>query len=142
MQAIKELGIISPLKDAGLGKDAIRKLSKQMGLPTWDKPAFACLASRFPYGVKITRDKLSMVDRAEQYLLTLGFKQVRVRHHGDTARIEVAQAERLKFFDLELMDNVYKQFQKIGFAYTSLDLKGYRTGSMNEVIDTRQNILK
>jgi uncharacterized protein len=142
MQAIKELGIISPLKDAGLGKDAIRKLSRQMGLPTWDKPAFACLASRFPYGAKITRDKLAMVDRAEQYLLNLGFKQVRVRHHGDTARIEVAEAERLKFFDLELMDNIYKQFQKIGFAYTSLDLKGYRTGSMNEVIDIQQNILK
>ena len=142
MQAIKELGIISPLKDTGLGKDAIRKLSKEMGLPTWNKPSFACLASRFPYGVKITREKLTMVDRAEQYLLNLGFKQVRVRHHGDTARIEVAEAERLKFFDLELMDNIYKQFQKIGFAYTSLDLKGYRTGSMNEVIDTRQNILK
>jgi len=110
MQAIKELGIISPLKDASLGKDAIRKLSKQMGLPTWDKPTFACLASRFPYGEKITRKKLAMVDRAEQYLLNLGFKQVRVRHHGDTARIEVAEAERLKFFDLELMDNVYKQF--------------------------------
>jgi uncharacterized protein len=142
MQAIKELGIISPLKDAGLGKDAIRKLSKQMGLPTWDKPAFACLASRFPYGEKITQEKLAMVDRAEQYLLNLGFKQVRVRHHGDTARIEVAEAERLNFFDLELMDNVYKQFQKIGFAYTSLDLKGYRTGSMNEVIDPRQEILE
>ena len=142
MQAIKELGIISPLKDTGLGKDAIRKLSRQMGLPTWDKPAFACLASRFPYGVKITRDKLAMVNRAEQYLLNLGFKQVRVRHHGDTARIEVAEAERLKYFYLELMDNIYKQFQKIGFAYTSLDLKGYRTGSMNEVIDTQQNILK
>jgi uncharacterized protein len=142
MQAIKELGITSPLKDAGLGKDAIRKLSKQMGLPTWDKPAFACLASRFPYGEKITQKKLAMVDRAEQYLLSLGFKQVRVRHHGDTARIEVAETERIKFFDLELMDNVYKQFQEIGFAYTALDLKGYRTGSMNEVIDTRQNILK
>jgi uncharacterized protein len=142
MQAIKELGIISPLKDVGLGKDAIRKLSKQMELPTWDKQSFACLASRFPYGEKITQKKLAMVDRAEQYLLNLGFKQVRVRHHGDTARIEVAGKERLKFFDLELMDNIYKQFQKIGFAYTSLDLKGYRTGSMNEVIDTRQDILK
>lgn len=138
MQAIKELGIISPLKDAGLGKDAIRMLSKQMGLPTWDKPAFACLASRFPYGVKITREKLAMVDRAERYLLEFGFKQVRVRYHGDTARIEVAEAERLKFFDLELMDNVYKQFKEIGFAYTSLDLKGYRTGSMNEVINTKK----
>jgi uncharacterized protein len=142
MQAIKELGIISPLKDAGLGKDAIRRLSKQMGLPTWDKPAFACLASRFPYGMKITPDKLAMVDMAEQYLLNLGFKQVRVRHHGDTARIEVGEVERRKFFDLALMDNVYKKFQEIGFAYTSLDLKGYRTGSMNEVIDTKPDILE
>ena len=138
MQAINELGIISPLKDASLGKDAIRILSKQMGLPTWDKPAFACLASRFPYGVKITREKLAMVDRAERYLLELGFKQVRVRYHGDTARIEVSRAERLKFIDLELMDSVHKQFREIGFAYTSLDLKGYRTGSLNEVIDTKK----
>jgi uncharacterized protein len=137
IQAIKELGIISPLKDAGLGKDAIRKLSKKMGLPTWDKPSFACLASRFPYGEKITQEKLAMVDRAEQYLLDLGFKQVRVRHHGDTARIEVAESEQLKFFDLKLMDNIYKRFKKIGFAYTALDLKGYRTGSMNEVIDIK-----
>lgn len=138
MQAIKELGIVSPLKDVGLGKDGIRKLSKQMGLPTWDKPAFACLASRFPYGVKITREKLAMVDRAERYLLDLGFKQLRVRYHVDTARIEVAQAERLKFFDLELMDKVSGHFREIGFAYTSLDLKGYRTGSLNEVIDTKK----
>lgn len=142
MKAIKELGIISPLKDAGLGKDVIRKLSKQMRLPTWDKQSFACLASRFPYGEKITQEKLAMVDRAEQCLLSFGFKQVRVRHHGDTARIEVAEAERPKFFDLELMDNVYKQFREIGFAYTALDLQGYRTGSMNEVIDTRLEILE
>jgi pyridinium-3,5-biscarboxylic acid mononucleotide sulfurtransferase len=142
MQAIKELGIISPLKDAGLSKDAIRKLSKQMGLPTWDKQPFACLASRFPYGEKITREKLAMVDKAEQYLLDFGFKQVRVRHHGDTARIEVAGNELEKFFNLELMDKVYKQFQEIGFAYVALDLKGYRTGSMNEVIDNKQNTIK
>jgi len=142
MKAIKELGIISPLKDAGLGKDVIRKLSKQMRLLTWDKQSFACLASRFPYGEKITQEKLAMVDRAEQCLLSFGFKQVRVRHHGDTARIEVAEAERPKFFDLELMDNVYKQFREIGFAYTALDLQGYRTGSMNEVIDTRLEILE
>lgn len=140
MQAIRELGIISPLKDAGLGKDEIRILSKQRNLPTWDKPAFACLASRFPYGEKITREKLTMVDRAEQYLLELGFKQVRVRYHGDTARIEVAGSERIRFFDLELMDDVYKQFQKIGFAFTSLDLKGYRTGSLNEVMDKKQQL--
>ena len=142
MKAIKKLGIISPLQDAGLNKDAIRKLSKKMRLPTWDKQSFACLASRFPYGEKITKEKLAMVDRAEQCLLSFGFKQVRVRHHGDTARIEVAEAERPKFFDLELMDNVYKQFREIGFAYTALDLQGYRTGSMNEVIDTRLEILE
>ena len=141
-KAIKKLGIISPLQDAVLNKDAIRKLSKKMRLPTWDKQSFACLASRFPYGEKITKEKLAMVDRAEQCLLSFGFKQVRVRHHGDTARIEVAEAERPKFFDLELMDNVYKQFREIGFAYTALDLQGYRTGSMNEVIDTRLEILE
>jgi pyridinium-3,5-biscarboxylic acid mononucleotide sulfurtransferase len=142
MQAIKELGIISPLKDAGLGKDAIRKLSKQMDLPTWNKPAFACLASRFPYGEKISREKLAMVDMAEQYLVNMGFRQVRVRHHGYIARIEVAGDERKLFFDLGLMENIHKYFKEIGFAYTVLDLKGYRTGSMNEVIDTRQDIIK
>lgn len=133
-KAIKELGIISPLQDAGFDKDTIRKLSKKMRLPTWDKPSFACLASRFPYGEKITRDKLAMVDKAEQYLLDVGFKQVRVRHHGDTARIEVAEAERRKFFDLNFMNDVNKKFRKIGFAYCALDLQGYRTGSMNEVL--------
>lgn len=139
MRAIKELGIISPLKDAGLGKDAIRKLSKQMGLPTWDKPAFACLASRFPYGEKITRQKLAMIDKAEQYLLDLGFIMVRVRHHGDTARIEVGEDERPRFFNLTLMDTIYRKFREIGFAYTALDLKGYRTGSMNETLDMRED---
>lgn len=134
MKALKELGIISPLKDVGLGKDVIRKLSKQMGLPTWDKPAFACLASRFPYGEKITLGKLAMVDKAEEYLLNLGFEQVRVRHHGDMARIEVADKERKMFFDLHLMENIYKKFREIGYTYTSLDLKGYRIGSMNEVL--------
>ena len=139
LQAIRELGIVSPLKDSGLGKDDIRRLSKQMGLPTWDKPAFACLASRLPYGEQITREKLAMIDQAEQYLLDLGFKQVRVRHHGNLARIEVAQNEVEKFFNLELMDAVYRKFREIGFTYTALDLKGYRTGSMNEVIETGNN---
>jgi len=139
MRAIQELGIISPLKDVGLGKDVIRKLSKQMGLPTWNKPAFACLASRFPYGEKITRDKLAMVDKAEQYLIHLGFRQVRVRYHSDTARIEVAEGERSKFFNLKLMNEVYKKFRGIGFAYCALDLQGYRTGSMNEVLIRQKN---
>ena len=135
MQAIKELQVISPLKDAGMTKEDIRTLSKEMQLPTWDKPAFACLSSRFPYGHKITREKLEMVDKAEQFLLDIGFRQVRVRHHGDIVRIEVSSSERNKFFNEELMDKVYEKFRQIGFAYTALDLKGYRTGSMNETLN-------
>jgi pyridinium-3,5-biscarboxylic acid mononucleotide sulfurtransferase len=139
MHAVKELGVLSPLKAAGMTKDDIRILSKEMGLPTWDKPAFACLSSRFPYGQKITREKLEMVDKAEQYLLDIGFRQVRVRHHGDIARIEVSSQERSKFFDEELMNKVYAKFKEIGFMYTSLDLKGYRTGSMNETLKLVDN---
>lgn len=134
MLAVKELKVVSPLKEVGMTKEDIRILSKEMGLPTWDKPAFACLSSRFPYGQQITREKLDMVDKAEQFLLDLGFRQVRVRHHGEIARIEVAVEERKKFFNEELMDMIYKKFKEIGFSYTSLDLKGYRTGSMNETI--------
>ena len=134
MQAIKELEIGSPLRKAGLTKEDIRILSKKMNLPTWDKPSFACLSSRFPYGQKITSNKLQAVDQAEQFLLDLAFRQVRVRHHGDIARIEVSAAERNKFFDTKLMDRIYEKFKQLGFMYTALDLKGYRTGSMNEVI--------
>jgi len=133
-QATKELGVVSPLQEAGLNKDEIRILSKELGLPTWDKPAFACLASRFPYGQKITREKLQQVDQGEQFLLDLGFRQIRVRHHGDVARLEVSADERGKFFDTALMDKVYQQFARFGFTYVSLDLKGYRTGSMNEAM--------
>jgi uncharacterized protein len=134
LKALKELEIISPLKEAGLNKQEIRILSYQMGLKTWHKPAFACLASRFPYGQKITKEKLLMVDRAEQYLMDIGFKQIRVRHHGDIARIEVGTEERRKFFKDEILDKVYSKFEEIGFMYTALDLKGYRTGSLNEII--------
>ncbi|MFT9498055.1 MULTISPECIES: ATP-dependent sacrificial sulfur transferase LarE [Thermotaleaceae] len=134
LKAVNELGVVSPLKDAKLTKDDIRHFSKEMGLPTWDKPAFACLSSRFPYGHKITKEKLNMIDKAEQYLLDLGFKQVRVRYHEDIARIEVSPNERNKFFNEQLLDKVYEMFKQIGFKYTTLDLKGYRTGSMNETI--------
>jgi uncharacterized protein len=136
MQAVKELGVVCPLKEAGMGKNDIRILSKEMNLPTWDKPAFACLSSRFPYGQKITREKLDVIDRMEQFLMDQGFRQVRVRHHGDVARIEVSADERRKFFDTALMDRIHEKFRQSGFAYVALDLKGYRTGSMNEVIDT------
>ena len=134
MRAVEEMGILSPLKNAGLGKAAIRTLSRQMGLPTWDKPADSCLASRFPYGEKISREKLARVERAEEYLARLGFTQVRVRCHGDTARIEVEPVRRRDFFNLKLMDRIHEKFREIGFTYCALDLKGYRSGSMNEVL--------
>ena len=131
-KAASELGIVSPLREAGMTKADIRILSKEMNLPTWNKPAFACLSSRFPYGQKITREKLLAVDRAEQFLFDAGFRQVRVRHHGNMARIEVSAEERVKFFEKGLMDKVHDELKKLGFTYTALDLKGYRTGSMNE----------
>jgi len=132
LRAIEELGIKRPLMEAEMGKEDIRILSREMGLPTWDKPSFACLVSRLPYGQTITKRKLAIIEELEQYLLDRGFRQVRVRHHGDLARIEVAEDERGKFFDTALMDGVHEKFNKSGFIYVSLDLKGYRTGSMNE----------
>jgi uncharacterized protein len=132
---IREIEIVCPLKEASLGKDEIRTLSQEMGLPTWDKPAYAYLSSRFPYGQKITREKLKDVEEGEQFLMDLGFRQVRVRHHGNIARIEFAAGEHARFFDTDLMDKVDTAFKAQGFAYVTLDLKGYRTGSMNEVID-------
>jgi uncharacterized protein len=135
MIAVKELGVRSPLLEAGLTKADIRMLSKEMGLPTWDKPSFACLSSRIPYGQEITREKLGMIDAAEQFLLDLGFRQVRVRYHGDVARIEVAPEERTKFFDINVMDTIGQKMKDIGFNYAALDFNGYRTGRMNEVLN-------
>jgi uncharacterized protein len=131
MKAVRELGIVSPLQEAGMTKDDIRILSREMGLSTWNKPSFACLASRFPFGDKITREKMHMVDQGEEYLISLGFDQVRVRCHGKLARIEVAPAARSKFFSIDLMDQIVQRFTQIGFSYVSLDLQGYRTGSTN-----------
>lgn len=133
-RAARELGIASPLQEAKMTKQDIRFLSREMSLPTWDKPADACLATRIPYGQKITPEKLLAVERAEQFLLDAGFRQVRVRHHGDTARIEVAVEERSLFLEGDLMEKVDAAFKKIGFTYAALDLRGYRTGSMNEVM--------
>jgi uncharacterized protein len=141
MQAAMELAVVSPLKEANLTKADIRELSQQLGLPTWDKPSFACLSSRFPYGKKITIPKLKMVEEAEQFLLDLGIKQVRVRHHGEIARIEVSPEERVKFFDATVMDTIGEKFKKIGFTYVTLDILGYRTGSMNEVLSAEEKTL-
>lgn len=135
MRALKELSIISPLKEVGLNKKDIREISKYMGIPIWDKQSNTCLASRIPYGDEINKEKLNMIERAEYILVNMGFKQVRVRHHGDIARIEVAPEERLKFFDMELMDKVAMELKKIGFTYVTLELSGYKTGSMNKVSD-------
>jgi uncharacterized protein len=134
MSALQELKIISPLRDAGMTKEDIRILSKELGLPTWNKPAFACLASRFPYGHEISQQKLDMVEQAEQFLSDLGFKQFRVRHHGDIARVEVEESERIRFFDALMLDRVHDELKNIGFKYVALDLKGYRMGSLNEGI--------
>lgn len=142
MQAARELEVISPLKEAGLTKEDIRFLSKELGLPTWDKPAFACLSSRFPYGNEITVAKLKMVEEAEQFLLDMGLRQVRVRHHGEIARIEVAPKERIQFFDLDVMNRIGEKFQQIGFPYVTLDILGYRTGSMNEVLSEEEKANK
>ncbi len=133
LKAIDELGIKSPLRQARFSKEQIRILSKHLGLPTWEKQSFACLASRIPYGDEITREKLRMVERAEQMLLDLGFHQLRVRIHGTVARIEILPDEFGKLLSEDVRTKVYKYFKELGFAYVTMDLQGYRTGSMNEV---------
>ncbi|MCL2010213.1 MAG: ATP-dependent sacrificial sulfur transferase LarE [Synergistaceae bacterium] len=134
MTAVREHGVKSPLRHAELFKEEIRALSKEMGLPTWNKQPFACLVSRFPYGEKITPERLNMVDRAEQVLLSLGLVQVRVRHHGNSARIETDEEGFAVLSKRETREAVYEQFKRIGFTYAALDFLGYRTGSMNETL--------
>jgi uncharacterized protein len=132
--AAAQRGVRSPLQEAGLYKEEIRQLSKEMGLPTWNKPSFACLSSRIPYGSEITLEKIDQIDRAEGYLLSLGFHQVRVRHHGTIARIEVSPDDFGKV--LERHAEIDKTLREIGFQYVTLDLFGYQTGSMNAVLGT------
>ena len=135
LQAVAELGVKSPLRTVGFTKEDIRALSRHFGLPTWDKQSFACLASRFVYGETITREKLDMIDKAEQLLLDLGFHQMRVRIHGTMARIEVEPSEFEKLISDDFRNQIVSSFKSIGFTYISMDLIGYRTGSMNEVIN-------
>lgn len=134
MQAIAELGICSPLRKASLTKQEIRLLSRELNLPTWEKPSFACLASRIPYGDKITAEKLGMTEKAEQYLLEQNFRQVRVRIHGDIARIEVLPADFQRI--LMMREQITSKLKALGFRYVCLDLIGYRTGSLNEALNT------
>lgn len=140
MTAVRELGVKSPLREAGLSKAEIRELSKQMGLPTWNKQSFACLSSRFVYGETIDETKLGMVDKAEQLLLDLGFHQVRVRIHGMLARIEVAPEELDRLLEPDVREQVTARFKEFGFTYVTMDLQGYRTGSMNEILPGEDKI--
>ncbi len=132
--AIRELGVKSPLREAGMTKAEIRALSRELGLPTWDKQSFACLSSRFVYGEEITPEKLGMVDQAEQLLLDLGFRQVRVRIHGTIARIELQPEEMDRFLEENRKHRLAEQFHGLGFTYVTLDLDGYKTGSMNKTL--------
>lgn len=134
LKAVEELDVKSPLRHVGLNKAEIRSLSKAMGLPTWEKQSFACLSSRFVYGEQITEEKLKMVDRAEQLLLDMGFRQVRVRIHGNLARIEVGANELERMLERSVREKLHQELKRIGFAYVTLDLLGYRTGSMNETL--------
>ncbi len=133
-KAGKELGVRSPLKEVNLTKDEIRELSKEMDLTTWDKPAFACLASRFPYGLKITGPKLDQVHNAESFMRLKGFHTFRVRHHDNIARIEVKPTDFLKICDEALRLEIISHFKGLGYTYVTLDLIGFRSGSMNEVL--------
>lgn len=135
LRAVEELGVKSPLREAGLFKNEIRLLSKAMGLPTWSKPAYACLASRFVYGEEITEEKLQMIDRAEQFLIERGFLEERVRMHGRIARIEVPARDIPRLASGKDRLAVYEEFKKIGFQFVTLDMGGYRTGSMNATME-------
>ena len=134
LRAAAELSVKSPLREAGLTKSEIRIISKVMGLPTWSKPAYACLASRFVYGEEITEEKLHMIDRAEQFLIEHGFFEERVRMHGNIARIEVPPEDIPRLAADEIREAVYDKFREIGFLFVTLDMKGYKPGSMNATL--------
>jgi len=133
-QAGRELEIRSPLIEAELKKAEIRALSERLGLPTWDQPASACLSSRIPYGTPVTVEKLRMIDQGEEIMRSLGFSQTRVRHHGEVARIEIARDELPRAFSMEIFERIGREFKAIGFRFVAIDVDGYRTGALNEVL--------
>jgi len=137
-RAAAQLGVRSPLREAGLTKNDIRELSRRMDLPTWNKPSFACLSSRIPYGTRIEPDVLLRLEAAERFMKELGFRQVRVRHHGDIARIEVEQEEIVRVASPEIRKKVTERFKELKYLYITLDFGGYRMGSMNAVFN-REN---
>ena len=138
-QAAQELEVRSPLQEAGLTKEEIRWLSRRAGLPIWDRPASACLSSRIPYGTPVTIEKLSRIEQGEAILRASGFQQMRVRHHGDLVRLEIAPEELPRALTMEMARHLTQAFQALGFQYVTLDLQGYRTGSLNARIDPRPN---
>jgi uncharacterized protein len=136
-RAAQELGVISPLDEAGLTKDDVRALSREAGLPTWDEPASACLSSRIPYFSEVTEAKLQVIEQAEEAVRALGFRVLRVRHHGEIARIEVARDEMSRLLDPEIGGAVDRALRLLGFRFVTVDLKGYRLGSLNEGVVLR-----
>jgi len=139
MAAGAEYNIRTPLMDAGFTKAEVRLLSREMGLPTWDKPSLACLASRLPYGTPIRVETLRQVDTAESFLRKQGFRQVRVRHHDTVARIEVPAEDITKFADAELRGRVTTRLKELGYTYVTVDLLGFRSGSLNETLPRRRS---
>lgn len=134
-KAARQLKVISPLAEIGIGKNDIREIAREIGLPNWKKPSLACLASRIPYGSEVTEEKLSQVAEAERFLKSLGFTQLRVRHHGKMARLEFSKDEMRKLSENGLSDKINSRLKALGFTYVTVDLQGYRSGSMNENIN-------
>ncbi|WP_459482417.1 ATP-dependent sacrificial sulfur transferase LarE [Clostridium saccharoperbutylacetonicum] len=134
LRALEELKVKSPLLECKMTKAEIRAFSKELGLNTWDKPPYACLLTRIPYGNELREEDFEKIENAEKYMMSIGFRAVRVRCHGDLARIEISREDRSKLFDEELLDSIAKQVKACGFKYVSLDLQGYRVGSFNETI--------
>ncbi|MBU6391895.1 MAG: ATP-dependent sacrificial sulfur transferase LarE [Planctomycetes bacterium] len=141
LDAARELNVRSPLKESGLRKADIREISKYLKLSNWDKPSYACMSSRFPYGESITEQKLTLVAAAESYLRNIGLKQFRVRHHDTIARIEVLPEDISVLLQNGKREELVKRFKEIGYKYVTIDMEGYRSGSMNEVLNKKGNIL-
>ena len=136
LKAADEWGVRHPLVEAEMTKDEIRRYSRELSLPTWDKPSSPCLSSRFPYGTEINLERLKKVGNCEVFMKQLGFREFRVRYHGDLARIEVSQNEIDRLFDKSIREAIVKRFKEVGFKFVSLDLQGFRSGSLNEALQT------
>lgn len=135
-------GVRSPLIEAGMKKAEVRELSRRAGLPTWDKPASPCLSSRIAYGIPVTIERLSVVDRGEEILREMGFREFRVRHHDKLARLEISAAEMPLALRLDVIGDLARRFRELGFKYVTLDLEGFRSGAMNEVLEPRSDLIQ